>query len=239
MRTLAAALLAAAVAAAEEAPPKPDTAAEDLVKKVEEKVASAKTVSIALTMDVNTASEKRKFAIKLQFKEGNKVALHVDDADPAAKSGYSLAAVCDGKRVSRADPDGQAVEDAPADLAAKARELAVRAPLRELTMALGGRPSKTPCKYSDFKFLDDEKVGERAARVVSYTCTRGKAALQMKLWIDAEKLEVLKRETLDKKGDVENRVTDTFSAMAYDGDIADETFATPPEKGGHEPEEKK
>jgi len=43
-------LLSLAAGAEEPAPPKPDTAAEDLVKKVEAKVASAKTVSIALTM---------------------------------------------------------------------------------------------------------------------------------------------------------------------------------------------
>ncbi len=228
-------LLSAAAFTEDAAPPKSDSAAEELVKKLEAKIASAKTVSLEFTMDLDSAAEKRKFAIKLQFKEGNRVALHVDDADPASKDAYSLSAVCDGKRVRRGDPDGTAVEDAPEDLAARGRELAVRAPLRELTMALGGRPSKSPCKYTEFRFLEDAKIGERTVKVVAYTASRGKSALRMTLWIDAEKLELLKRETLDRKGDVENRVTDTFSAMAVDGEIKDEAFAVAEEKGEEEP----
>ena len=240
MKSFAAVLLLAALANAEDpAPPKFDPAAEDLVKKLEAKIASAKTVSMAWTMDLDSAAEKRKFAIKLLFREGNRVALHVDDADPAAKGAYSLSAVCDGKRVSRGDPDGTAVEDAPADLASRGRELAVRAPLRELTMTLGGGPSKFTCKYTGFTFLEDAKIGDRAVKVVAYASSHGKNEFQMKLWIDAEKLELLKRETVESRKGVETaRVTDTFTAMTCDGEVADDVFAVPEAKGGDKKEEK-
>lgn len=237
MRTFAALLIAAMSAAAEDpAPPKSDPAAEELVKKVEAKVASAKTVSLRLSMEVAAGDEKQSFDVAVDFKEGNRARLKVEGKGADGKTAFTLTAVCDGKRVARGDPDGTEVTDAAADLAEKARGLAVRAPVRDLSKTMGGTAPKTAMTYADWAFAADEKVGERAAKVVTYTASRGSVKIEMKLWIDAENLELLKRETVErKKGAVAARVTDTFSAMACDGEIADDTFAVPEEKGGAEP----
>ncbi len=219
-------------AAKDPVPPKQDLAAEELVRKVEARIASAKTVSIRLRMEVAAGDEKQAFEVAVDLKDGNRARLAVDSKGPDGKTVYSLLAVCDGKTVRRTDPDGHDDEEADAGLAAKVRELAVRAPLKDLTKTMGGSAPKTPLTYSDFAFAPDEKVGDRTARVVTYAASRGSARLEMKLWIDAEKLELLKRETVEKKKDAETRVTDTFSAMTVDGEIKDETFALPEEKEG-------
>ncbi|MCE9583632.1 MAG: hypothetical protein K8T20_14205 [Planctomycetes bacterium] len=232
-------VLALAVFAEDATPPKSDAAAEELVKKIEAKVASAKTFSMKGTMVVAAGEDKQSFEVAMDFKDGNRARMQVDGKGPDGKTAFTLTVVCDGKRVARGDPDGMEVEDADADLAQKARDLAVRAPIRDLTQTLGGKAPKKPLVYSDFAFAADEKIGDRSARVVTYAASRGSVRLQMKLWIDAEKIELLKRETLEKKKDVETRVTDTFSAMAVDGEIKDETFAVPDEKGGGEPKEEK
>lgn len=237
MRPLAALLLLAASCLAEDAaPPKPDPAAEELVKKLEAKIASAKSLSIKGTMEVASGEDRQSFEIAMDFKEGNRARMQVDGKGSDGKIAFTLTVVCDGKRIARGDPDGVEVEDAEADIAQKARDLAVRAPIRDLTQTLGGRAPKKPLAYTDFAFAPDEKLGDRTARVVTYAASRGSARLEMKLWIDAEKLELLKRETLEKKKDVETRVTDSFGAMTVDGEIKDETFAVPEEKGGGEPD---
>ncbi|KAF0247138.1 MAG: hypothetical protein FD180_77 [Planctomycetota bacterium] len=221
------------------APAKSDPAAEDLVKKVEAKIASAKTVSIRLTMEVAAGDEKQAFEVAIDVKEGNRARLAVDGKGPDGKSAYSLRSVCDGKTVRRTDPDGYEDEEAEAGLAAKVLELAVRAPLKELSKMMGGSASKSPMEYSGFAFAPDEKLGERTARVVTYAASRGSVRLAMKLWIDAEKLALLKRETVETKKGVESaRVTDTFSAMTCDGEIADDVFALPEVKEGEKKEEK-
>ncbi|MEK7466972.1 MAG: hypothetical protein AAB074_06100 [Planctomycetota bacterium] len=240
MKSLFAFVLVTSIACAEDAAPAPpDPAAEALVKKVEARVASAKTVSIKLTMEVAAGDEKQAFEVAIDLKEGNRARLAVDGKGPDGKTAFSMLAVCDGKTVRRTDPDGYDDEAAESNLAAKVRELAIRAPLKDLSKTMGGSASKTPVTYSDFKFAPDEKVGDRAARVVTYSASRGSVRLAMKLWIDAEKLALLKRETVETKKGVEtSRVTDAFSAMTCDGELADDVFALPSVKDGDRKEEK-
>ena len=233
MRTLFAFAIVTSLALAEDAAP------EALVKKIEAKIASAKTVSIRFSTEVVGGDEKEAFVVALDLKEGNRARLDVEGKGPDGKTLFALQAVCDGKTVRRTDPDGYDDEKAEAGLAAKVRELAVRAPLKDLSKTMGGSASKTPTTWSDFKFAPDEKVGDCAARVVTCVASRGSVRLAMRLWIDAEKLVLLKRETVETRKGVETaRVTDTFSAMTCDGEIADDVFVLPAVKDGDKKEEK-
>jgi outer membrane lipoprotein-sorting protein len=219
-------------------PAKADPAAEELVKKLEAKVAAAKSVSMAFAMEVAADDEKQVFKVALDLKEGNRVRLAVDGLDSDGKVTFSLRATCDGKTVRRTDPDGWEDDDADAGLAARMRDMAVRSPVKEISKVMGGNASKTPLAYSGFAFAPDEKIGERTARVVTFAATRGSVRLEMKLWFDAEKMELLKRETLEKRKGVETRVTDTFTTMTCDAELADDVFGLPDVKGLEKKEEK-
>ncbi|MEK7466971.1 MAG: hypothetical protein AAB074_06095 [Planctomycetota bacterium] len=220
MRPLAIALFLASVALAEDpAPVKSDPAAEELLKKVEEKIGKAKTVSIRASLTFMMGRFAHKFEIELDFKEGNRARIMLASRDKG-----TAGAACDGKVVRRKTPQGDTTADAAADFAAKGREMSLRIPMIELSAHFEGKePQATPA-YSEFAFLPDEKIGERAVRVVTFASTRDSRRKDVRVWIDEKSLEVLKREIVEKKQAAEERETLTFGSMAYDADLPDSTF---------------
>jgi len=233
MRTLAFVLALASLSFAQSGDePKSDPAAEALVKKLEDKVAAAKTLTMKLKMEVAVGGENMAFDVQIDVKDGNRVRLALSGKDPGSGSEISISATCDGKQSHLRSENGDEDRDAPADLADKVKGMVVRHPVKDLAETLAVEGASLPLEFSAWAFLPDEKIGDRTVRVVSYVASRKKMVLQMKLWIDAEKLELVKRELVDKdQSDGETRVTETFSAMTVGGEIPDETFKAPEKKG--------
>ena len=71
-----------------------------------------------------------------------------------------------------------------------------------------------------------EKVGDRACRIVKYTLTVSDVKVrnaECRVWIDAEKLVILKRE-ITKESEV---IVETYADPVFDAEIADDAFALP------------
>lgn len=235
MRTLAIALFFAAVAVAEDpASAKTDPAAEELLKKVEAKLQKAKTVSIRASLTYTLGQYPHKFDIEIDFKEGNRARIMLTGKDKV-----SMGAACDGKAVRRKSPQGGTTVDATADFAEKGRAMLLRTPMIEATAYFEGKDPQAAPGYSEFAFLPDEKIGERAVRVVTFAATRDSIRKDVRMWIDEKALEVVKREIVEKIGDVEGREVLKFASMAFDGDMPDSTFDSVEPKAEEKKDEEK
>lgn len=226
MRTLGLLLALASLAAAEDpVPAKSDPAAEALLKSVESKLQKAKTVSIRASAELQMGKTPFKIDMAIDFKEGNRARMLLTRTTPEGKR-ETVGSACDGKTLRVRLTDGVKELVPKPDLAEKLREMALRAPLLDLSTGFERGSAPTSLTFGGFAFLPDEKVGDRTARVVSFIAMRGADRIEMKVWIDEKGLELLKREAVEKRGNRESRETVTFSKTACDAEIPDETFAT-------------
>jgi outer membrane lipoprotein-sorting protein len=198
--------------------------AEEFFKRVEEKYASAKTVE--LKADIK--AEKKNgvagaWTLQGQFKEGNRVKIAMNGT---MATDYTIC--CDGKSTRHGSLRSGHLHDAADRYGEGLRRLFIRAGgLVSVGSAEHPDPSKDT-SASDFKFAADEKVGDRAARVLEFSVKHGTGkdsiTFRVKLWVEPESLALLKRESEDNHG---GKIAETYSDVKFDGEIPDETFALP------------
>jgi len=90
-------------------------------------------------------------------------------------------------------------------------------------------PKETLGKLFDVTAVADagtEKVGERSCRILSYTLSSTLEKLrttQCKIWVDSEKLVILKRELVNDTG----TIVETYADSTFDAEISDDAFKIP------------
>ena len=213
------------------------TEAEEFLKKVEEKATKAKTIKFKAKFTIPMGDQESAFEAEGSFKEGNKVKYSLE-GEMMGKA-MQMNVVCDGKKlhVEATGPRSTDPEtlDAPKDLGEGLRLCVVR--IGSLVgMFFGDKKAregdtayKELVEVEDVAFGKEEKVGERAAKVLKYTLViSGKSDKgEGKLWVDAETLAPLKHEITGPRGET---ITETFSEWKVDEEIKDEAFALPKEK---------
>ena len=228
MKSIALALLLglAPAAFAEEA--KKDEAAEALFKKVEEKYAGAKTVQYSVKMVAKSESDSIDMTMSVACKAGNLFV--VSGEGNVSAMDLKMEMKSDGKKMkSLLNGAGGKISDVT-----QAREGLLRGGMVRagLFTALDDLEKKELPKMEeqypvkDLKSEADEKVGERAAKVISFTVSvKGKeASVAVRLWIDADTSAVLKREGKSTDGETSS---EAYTGTTFDAEIADEKFALP------------
>ncbi len=213
------------------------TEAEEFLKKVEEKATKAKTIKFKSKFTLPLGDQESTFESEGCFKEGNKVKLSVEGEMMGQAMQMSI--VSDGKKMRLEATGPRSTEPETLDTAKDLGE-GLRLCLLRIGSLVGlfvgdkkAREGDTVFKelveVDDVAFGKEEKVGDRAAKVLTYTLIiSGKTEKgEGKLWVDAETLAPLKHEITGPRGEV---VTETFSEWKLDEEIKDEAFALPKEK---------
>ncbi len=208
-------LLLAAVALAQD-----DPAA--FLKKVEEKALAAKSLRFKAKIRIESPGQTVELdasgcvaGSRFKFAMEGSVAGRITESS----------AICDGSKLRLHGAGDPKTVDAPKEVDSL-RTLLVRggafAPLQALIA------SAKPPACSDVKFAADARVGDRDARVLTFTVAadgdepKGSATL----WIDAATLAPLKREVKSPAG----TVTETYVEWTVDEELKDEVFALPKDK---------
>ncbi len=214
--------------------------AEAFLKKVEEKATKAKSLRYKAKLTLNEGGKEMGLDGEGSAKEGK---FKLDMGGEIEGKPLQVTITCDGKRMrtESVNPGGRAEPqtiDAPKDAADDIRLLLVRVGAL-VTMVLGdhkrdeAKELKALFDVSGVKFGKEEKIKDRAAKVLEYTLTfNGKGAAdnntaEAKLWVDAETLTPIKREMTTSRGEA---FTETFSEWKFDEEIKDDVFALPKEK---------
>jgi outer membrane lipoprotein-sorting protein len=239
--------------AAQETPKPPvvekpkETEAEAFLRKVEEKAVKAKSIKYKTKIVMAMGQEEITFAGEGSFKESDKFKLSME-GEMMGKA-MQVAVVSDGKNVHIDGEGGPTSGEAttvalPKDAGEGTRLCLVR--LGSLiAMFYGDKKFKEKegsikdiVTVSAVKFDKEEKVGERAAKVLTYTITieDKNDTGEIKLWVDAETLAPLKREINTGNGQT---MTETFSTWSFDEEIKDDVFTLPKTKDEKKEEPKK
>ncbi len=204
---------------------------EELFAAVERKIVDAKTLRCKAKVEGTAKGTKSEFTGEAKFKSGNRMWFDLPGADGG--KGRTCRIVCDGKERSLDGGRGEPSRDAaPEGFAAAVRLIVVRAGWVFVpVMAEGEGKPEDILKVSDFKLAADERIGERRVRVVEYTLKADvgrELKLGVRLFIDAERLVPLKRETED--AGLGMKMSEAWSDVVLDGEIADADFALPAKK---------
>ncbi len=208
-------LLMAAVALSQD-----DPAA--FLKKVEEKALTAKSLRFKAKIKIESPGQTVELdaagsiaGSRFKFTMEGSVAGRITESS----------ALCDGSKLRLHGAGEPKITDAPRD-AALLRTLLVQggafAPLQSLIA------SAKPPACSDIKFAADARIGDRDAKVLTFTIAaegdekKGSGTL----WIDAATLALLKREVKGAAG----TVTETYVEWTVDEDLKDDGFALPKDK---------
>ncbi len=206
---------------------KKDEAA-DLLKKVGEKFSKAKGLHIKAAVKFTEKEKTADLEIEVWIK-GDKVKVHYKGDMGGEKSEITL--TCDGTRMATERDGKVSVNDAPKDYAKGLRTVIERGGAFFPVLIVHDSEADTAelLTVSDAKSGKDETIGERTAKVVTYTITikDDKDKPAAKLWIDAETLAPLKRELTGDKGE---SLLETYSTHAFDEEIKDDVFNLPKEK---------
>jgi len=215
--------------------PKPaasEPEAEALFKKFEEKVAKAKTLKFKAKIAMEMKEMAAEFESEGSLKEGNKFKFNL--SGEMMGQAHELAVTCDGTKLLADSGKGEPrIEDARKEMAEGMRILMARAGAIMPMMLIAESSNqekdlKEFMKVYEFKLGKDEKVGEKACKVLIYKAapdTQKEATVT--LWLEADSLKPLKREIKAERGEV---FTETCSSWIYDEEIKDELFTLPKEK---------
>ena len=208
-----------------------DTEAEAFFKKVEEKFAKVKSLSYKATV-VFKGGEEGSANIEAEgaIREGNKVSIRFKGK--LNEKDFTASITCDGANTRFDGTMGEPrTEEAKKEFGNAVRSLFCRGgAFLPLFLADRKDGSKDDVQVVDLKFAKDEKVGDRAAKVLTFTLTIKDDNDQpsVTVWIDAETLAPLKRELKGKKGETMN---ETYTECKFDVELKDELFVVPkPEK---------
>lgn len=231
IRPVAALALSAAVAlsaAAQDAPKEPT--ASELLRKVESTYAAYKTLKLKTKLALSKGEKKGEATVEMCMKSGDRVRFVLRGEIDGRE--LDLVLVCDGKQLKAEDRsrggDPQLL-DVPKDFGTGMLSILARGGsfLPFMAMRLLGGGEETPIAEwivtGDEEFGKDEKIGERACRVVDYQLNliREEEPATMRLWVDKETNRVVKRELTSPRGE---SIVETFESFEPDVEIADGDF---------------
>ncbi len=217
--------------------PKKETEAEALLKKIEEKATKAKSLTYKSKMTMTLKGKEVTFEGEGSLKEGNKA--KVSFAGDLGGMTMEVSVVSDGSKmhVEGGGPGGATDEtvDAPKDLAEGLRICVVRVgaivamSFTDKNHKEKGTSFKELAVVSNLRIEKDEKVGDRAAKVLTFSLEieDDKNVGDVKLWVDAETLAPLKRELTGGRGET---MVEIFSEWKLDVELKDDLFKLPKEK---------
>ncbi|MBI2922040.1 MAG: hypothetical protein HYY18_13220 [Planctomycetes bacterium] len=205
----------------------PDTnepEAAELLKKLEDKVAAGKTAVFKLKMTVKSNQGTGTFDIDAAFKEGGKARVEMNGKFGDRPATVLL--VTDGKKVSVSGARGNGMFDATEGLEARIRKSILKfgvMPTMDAAMMPGGDGRLDSFQVADAKIAGEETIGERTVKVLTYVGGTPGTPLRFehKVWVDEEKLTIVKREMKDPTS---GAVTEEWSEMSVDGEVADSKF---------------
>ncbi len=218
--------------------------AEEFLKKVEEKATKAKTLRCKAKLTMTEGGQEMEFDVEGSMAAEGKFKLSME-GEMMGKA-MQVAVICDGKKmaVDGESPFGGGKPKEPADLpkgtAEGLRLLQIRVGTIT-TMMLADAPRgmdetselKDLFELSDIKFGKEEKIKDRAVKVLEYTLTfTGKQggnnnSADCKVWIDAETLAPVKREITGPRGE---SFTESVSEWKFDEEMKDSLFELPKDK---------
>jgi outer membrane lipoprotein-sorting protein len=202
-----------------------DRAAERLLRKMEEKLGSAKVLKVAY--EVQNGESRAKVSGTIFLAEGNKLRWEERVKNEGAEEEVVL--IADGKSVALlglgtdpARPVAVAADLGKVVLQAVARQGAWT--LKEVAGAAcdAKAPGRMALPVGEFALRGKERVGKREAHVISYRLgIKGIADIPVTLWLDTQTGLPLKRRT----GDGKEAVTETYAEIALEPKIDEEAFA--------------
>jgi outer membrane lipoprotein-sorting protein len=196
--------------------------AAELLKKVEEKAVSAKSLRWKGTAKIGADGKEFSLALDATFMEGNRARLDAESKDEKVPITFRF--TCDGKRINfESSKLGDQIADADKGFAAGLNRILVRGgifTINHLKPDSTGEKLVESVKVSDLS-LADEKLGDRAARVLSYTLEVDGKSTSVKLWVDAKTLAPIKREVISKQEPV---IHETYDEWTVDAEIKDDLF---------------
>ena len=213
---------------------KADTEAEAFLKKVEEKATKAKTLKCKSKLSFSQGGQEMTFDAESSVK-GDKIKLSFE-GEAMGKTIQSTVTSNGSKIVAEGGFEAETkTMDAPKDLGEGVRLTLVRMGAI-LTMFFSDKKAKDAdfsmkdlSKVSDVKFGKEEKVGDRACKVLTFTINvkDEEKPANCKLWVDATTLAPVKRELEVEEG---HTITETFSDWKLDEELKDSLFELPKEK---------
>lgn len=208
--------------------------AEELFRKMEEKLAKAKSLELAWKGEVEHVMPVKMKGMLL-LDEGKKLRLEIDG--DMGGSPFEVRVVSNGRLMSIAG-FGEGTKRVPQNgLNENMAAWLARGELHT-GMCLGtsirwtqdGIPPKEELRVSGFKPGKKEKVGEREAQAVEYALViaeEPKGEYGATVWIDLETHLPLRRVLQKKEGARTVTITETFETLTLDGKIDASRFSLP------------
>ncbi|HEU4339726.1 MAG TPA: hypothetical protein VFS19_06630 [Planctomycetota bacterium] len=208
--------------------------AEELFKKMEEKLAKAKTVQVKGSGSSEMSEGEMKAATVLLWETGNKARLDTELTIPGMGDIKGLY-VSDGKHAAARGPeskDGKTPEKLTSDLVqswARGGGFFVIMWIEAATFKDENHPKRAQVpKPVGFKMGPKEKVGDREAQKIEYALTNIEAEdVSMALWIDPETFLPVKREMRGFHGKEKLTYFETYSDLKLDEKIDAAKFELP------------
>jgi outer membrane lipoprotein-sorting protein len=211
--------------------------AEKLFRRMEAKLAKAKTVECAYEAKVE-ADKTVTIKGTLLLGEGNKIRMEVNGESGGMKE--KLTMISDGTKV-KVIPEGapaRSLEDAPKWMGEAVRAVVARCGVARLVMSTGLAPQKDKefnvdeyLQVSDFKLGKKEMVDKQEAQVVQYILTLKlkDEKVEESVWIDTETQLPLKRVLITAMDGKKMTLTETYTKLEIDGKIDPKQFEPPKE----------
>ena len=217
--------------------PQEKNEAEELFKKMEEKVAKAKSIQLSCSGTAKMSQGDMSLSADLLVETGNKVRLTCELKGPGET--HKELFVSDGKAMKLLEGERVQSEKTPKALNAdlilgltRGGGLFTAGWVQAVTLKdeRHANRSKVPT-CSGFKMGRKEKIGERGAQSIEFTIKGMEAGdVACVLWIDTETHLPLKREIRGFHGEEEGTFVETYSDFKLDEKIDPAKFELPKEK---------
>jgi len=209
--------------------------AEELFKKMEEKVHKARTIQYESdsALEGKQGNQRGSMGTKLMFAEGNKTNFTFNISDGGKKQ--TMQSISDGKRQKNGKDDKFAkAEETPKHLTAGIATLLTRvggmggllfaAPEEENPLKADKLDKDKLARLSDFKLGKKEKIGDVEAQSITYSAKMGNIKLLVSVWIDAKTNLPVKRVFETGEGAQTMKVTETIKSIKLDEKVDDKLF---------------
>lgn len=211
--------------------------AEALFKRMEEKLAKAKTVQVKSRGSTMTAEGEMAATVELSWEAGSKARLDSDMKIPE-QGEFKSRFVSDGKNAALSGPQaqsGKTPQNLISDLVrswSRGGGFFAAAWIEAATFKDKRHPKRANVpKTVDFKLGPKENVGPRDAQKIEFTLTEVESGkVSMALWIDLESHLPLKREMRGLHGQEKLTFTEFYSDFKLDEAIDPSKFDLSKEK---------
>jgi outer membrane lipoprotein-sorting protein len=201
-----------------------DRDAEQLFRKMEEKLGSAKAMNV--TYEFQKGKSPGRMSGTILLAEGNR--LRWEERPKGESLADEIILIADGKSAALLGLENELAK--PVAVPANFRKVVVQTLARQGVCAFkevvgvarqGSAPEPGALPAGDFALGGKEKIGGREAHVISYRMgIRGVAEWPVRLWLDTQTGLPLKRQT----GDGEEALTETYSEFTLEPKLDGDAF---------------